>query len=381
MGDQQKIHRAVGSREDPTRHVVFVIAGLGAGGAERVISLISAAWVAQGWRVTILAFDRPEEPVYHDFDPRVDIRRFGVRTAGGGIRSILGQGRRILTIRRELRALNPDAVISMLTKINVLTLAATIGTTHKVIVSERNNPQAQKANTAWNTLLGKLYPRAAAIVMQTRASMVCLPQQVRGKAHIIPNPISSAVLGGGEVKDKLVLTAAGRLTHQKGFDLLIDAFAKLAERHPDWVLKIWGEGDMRGTLETQIRKLGLTQRVKLPGTSKSPGSWIDQGTIMVLSSRYEGFPNVLGEAMASGMPVVAFDCDFGPREIIQNGYDGLLVPMGDVAALADAMDRLMRDKRLRNGLGAAARLSALRFAPGKIVAQWGGLVNEVAQRG
>ena len=74
MGDQQKIHRAVGSREDPARHVVFVIAGLGAGGAERVISLISAAWVAQGWRVTILAFDRPEEPVYHDFDPRVEIR-------------------------------------------------------------------------------------------------------------------------------------------------------------------------------------------------------------------------------------------------------------------------------------------------------------------
>lgn len=380
MGDQQTIHRDAVARQGKARHVVFVIAGLGAGGAERVISLISAAWVAQGWRVTILAFDRPDEPVYHDFDPRVDLRRFGVSTAGGGIRSLLGQGRRILTIRRELRTLQPDVVISMLTKINVLTLAATIGTPHKVIVSERNNPHAQKANRAWNALLGRLYPRAAAIVMQTRASLVCLPQQVRAKAHVIPNPISSAVLADGDGADKRVLTAAGRLTHQKGFDLLIDAFARIADRHPDWILKIWGEGELRLPLENQVRKLGLSQRVKLPGTSKTPGSWIDQGTIMLLSSRYEGFPNVLGEAMASGMPVIACDCEFGPREMIQNGYDGLLVPADDVIEMADAMDRLIRDRRLRNGLGAAARLSALRFAPAKIVMQWAGLVDQVAQR-
>ena len=361
-------------------HVVFVIAGLGAGGAEKVISLISGAWVAQGWRVTILAFDAPEDPIYHRFDPRVEIRRFALSTAGGGLKAMLAQGRRIWTIRRTLKMLRPDAVVSLLTKINVLTLLATLGMRSPVIVSERNNPLAQKASAVWNALLARLYPRARAIVMQTRASMMCLPSMVHDKVRVIANPIAVPVLDAGSSNDALVLTAAGRLTSQKGFDLLIDAFAMIAGRHPQWTLKIWGEGEMRPLLEAQVRSLDLNGRVLLPGTSARPGDWVRDGAIMLLSSRYEGFPNVLGEAMAAGLPVIACDCDFGPREMISHGVDGLLVPPGDVIALAQAMEELIADPQLRASIGERARSSAARFAPHKIIQQWEALITEIAVR-
>lgn len=357
------------------RHIVFVIAGLGPGGAERVISMISAAWVARGWRVTILAFDNPNDPIYHAFDPAVRIVRLGMAPGGGPLRGLLTQGRRMKAIRRRLGQERPDVVISFLTKINVLTLLATTGTRHRVVVSERNNPQAQQANPAWNALLARLYPRAKAVVMQTRASVACIPPSARGRMRVIHNPVTMAPLS--VQMDMRVLTSVGRLTHQKGFDLLITAFSAVARLHPAWSLHIWGEGDRRSALERQIAELGLTHRILLPGTSKSPGAWVQQASAMVLSSRYEGFPNVLGEAMAAGLPVISFDCDFGPSEIITHDMDGLLVSTGDVGAMAQALDRLMADSNLRGRLGEAARISAARFAPEKIMAQWDALIEDV----
>lgn len=358
--------------------ILFVIAGLGAGGAEKVIALIANHWVAKGWQVDILAFDDPQGLVYHQFDGRVRIHRLGLSTGGGSMKAMLAQGRRLRAIRQHMSRLRPDAVISMLTKINVLTLLASLGTGQRVIVSERNNPLVQQANAAWNAALARLYPRAAGIVMQTKASMVCLPPLNGSAVRVIPNPI--ALFGGMGGEGAQIITAAGRLTPQKGFDMLIDAFASMAGRHPGWSLKIWGEGEMRPALEAQLRRLGLEQQVTLPGTS-GPGEWIRDGGIMVLSSRYEGFPNVLGEAMAAGMPVVAYDCAFGPGEMVTHGVDGLLVPPNDVEALAGAMAHLMKDAALRQRLGNAARRSAARFAPENIVGQWEDVVAKVVDQG
>ncbi|AUW57371.1 glycosyltransferase family 4 protein [Sphingobium sp. SCG-1] len=365
-------------RASGKRHIVFVVAGLGAGGAERVISVISTAWATRGWRVTILAFDDPNDPIYHVFDPAVTIVRRGLPAGRGPLRSLLTQGRRIWAIRRRLAQMQPDVVVSFLTKINVLTLLATIGTRHRVIVSERNNPHAQRASPAWNALLVRLYPRAQAVIMQTKASISCVPIKARARMRVIHNPIFMASSSGAT--DLPVLTSVGRLTHQKGFDLLIAAFSAVARLHPAWTLRIWGEGEMRGALERQIADLGLAYRIDLPGTSRTPGAWVQQASAMVLSSRYEGFPNVLGEAMAAGLPVIAFDCDFGPSEMITHGIDGLLVSTGDVGAMAHALDQLMSDRTLRNRLGTAARAAASRFAPEKIIAQWDALIEDVMLR-
>jgi glycosyltransferase involved in cell wall biosynthesis len=167
-----------------------------------------------------------------------------------------------------------------------------------------------------------------------------------------------------------VLAATGRLAWQKGFDILIEAYASIAHRHPEWTLVIWGEGELRADLEDRVRKLGLGDRIRLPGNSRSPEAWISGADAFVMSSRYEGFGNALGEAMAAGLPAVSFACDYGPTEIIEPEVDGILVPRIEAPALARELDRLLSDAGLRERLGAAALLSTRRFHPARIFREW-----------
>jgi glycosyltransferase involved in cell wall biosynthesis len=150
------------------------------------------------------------------------------------------------------------------------------------------------------------------------------------------------------------LVAVGRLTAQKGFDLLLDAFSNIAAAVPAWQLVIWGEGPERRDLERQVERLCLADRVRLPGLSEAPGSWVSTGSCFVLPSRYEGFPNVLLEAMRAGMAVVAFDCEYGPSELIEHERNGLLVANGDVRGLGQTLLRVMTNPSLRAYLAARA---------------------------
>lgn len=355
-------------------HIAFILSALGAGGAERVVSLIASHWAARGDTVTIIAFDAPEDPVYHEFDSRVRFVRLGAATQkSAGTSAMFRSARRAWQLRRALRRLNPDRIISFLTKVNVLTLLATIGSATPVIISERNNLARQGMNGLWRRLADALYQRAAVIVMQTERSIACLPRNARDRALVIPNPLLRHETMEPEAGARH-LVAVGRLEAQKGFDLLISAFARISDLNPQWTLIIYGEGPERPVLEEQIRKERVDGRVLLPGLSAAPGGWVEHGSIFVLSSRFEGFPNVLGEAMAAGLAVVAFDCDFGPRDMISDGVDGILIPDGRVGALADALVRLMRDAPLRDRLGASAAQSAARFAPDRIIARWDAVV-------
>ena len=155
-----------------------------------------------------------------------------------------------------MRSSRFDVVVSFLTKINVLALLAKTGTGTPVIVSERNNPLQQRSNPLWGLLLRWLYPRAAAIVMLTERSKICLPATQRSRAIVIPNPMLAPPVEA-RLEGPPALVAVGRLNEQKGFDLLLRAFADIAEEIPDWRLIIWGEGPDRVALEQQVRDLGI----------------------------------------------------------------------------------------------------------------------------
>ncbi len=231
-------------------------------------------------------------------------------------------------------------------------------------------------------MLGRwLASRAAAHVLQTEGSRAALPPDFRDRAVVIPNPVEplpNAILPGGR---PCSLVAVGRLTPQKGFDLLIAAFAQVAHSHPEWHLTIFGDGAERGVLEQQVADLSLADRICLAGTTKAPCGWRAGADAFVLSSRFEGFPNVLGEAMAAGLPVVAFDCPWGPADLIEDGISGLLVAPEDVNALAAALDRVLGSEWLRASLGGAARRRVLRFAPDHVMTQWDHLLNRVQHPG
>jgi glycosyltransferase involved in cell wall biosynthesis len=162
----------------------------------------------------------------------------------------------------------------------------------------------------------------------------------------------------------------GRLTAQKGFDLLIEAFDRVAHAHPDWTLRIAGDGEQRRKLECLVQSLGLVRRVDLCGWVDEPEAFLQEADLFVLSSRYEGFPNALLEAMACGLAVVSFDCDSGPGEIVRHETDGLLVAAGEVDALARAMDRLMGNRADRERLGENAVDVVARFGYDAFFARW-----------
>jgi glycosyltransferase involved in cell wall biosynthesis len=277
--------------------------------------------------------------------------------------------RRIASLRTELKRLKPDLVVSFLTKINILCLLATLGLDMRVVISERNNPKIQKKHIAWRLVSAAVLPQADRLVMQTDAIVGTLPPVLRRKAVVIGNPCDRSVSSGDE-PETFRLVAVGRLVEQKGFDTLIDAFARVAERFPGWTLTIFGEGSDRGALERRVAALGLGGRVTLPGVTARAGEWVAAASVFVLASRYEGFPNVLIEAMAAGLPVISTDCDFGPAEIIEPDLSGLLVPVDDVAELAGAMARLMADASLRRRFGEAARATAARFSQQAIMDKW-----------
>ena len=357
--------------------VAFILAGLDAGGAERIVDLLSRAALAQGWEATIVTFDRPADPIFHRYDDRVRLRRLALPVPATRAARLLLPLRRVRALHRLLRAERFDVAVSFLTKINVLALLARFGTATPMIVSERNNPLRQRASFVWRMLLDRLYPGAAAIVMQTERSKACLPSAQRARAVVIPNPML-APRPEPRTPAPPTMVAVGRLNEQKGFDLLLDSFAAISGQVADWRLVIFGDGPDRARLEQQIERLGLAGRVALPGASATPAAWIAACDLFVLSSRYEGFPNVLAEAMASGLPVVAFDCDFGPAEMITDDVDGLLVPSEDSGALAAAMLRLASDEPLRGRLGAAAASGVARFDSGEVNRRWIDLIAKSA---
>lgn len=351
-----------------TIRVAFVLAGIGAGGAERVIALLSALVIERGWEATVISFDRPDNAAYHDFHARVRFIFLADAVNDRKLPAPLRMVSRLFALRKVLIKGRFQLVVSFLTKINALTLLASTGLGVPVIVSERNNPLRQRASPVWRLLLALLYRRAAAIVMQTDRSRKCLPPAQRARAHVIANPVALPAAIPGPVEHRI--TAVGRLTEQKGFDLLIDAFAKVAPFHPDWTLVIWGDGPLRDMLQRRSINHGLAHRIVLPGVSQGHGAWINPGQIFVLCSRYEGFPNALAEAMAAGMAPVAFDCEFGPAEMMDHGKSGLLVPAENVDALADCLHPLMGSPALRTSLASGASSSAYRFELCHVGGQW-----------
>jgi len=276
-------------------------------------------------------------------------------------------------------------VLGMMTTASVLSVLASSGLGCRVIATEHTHPPSQTLSGLWLRLRRLTYPRAARVVALTRGTADWIEQYVPGsRLAVIPNPVHwplpraepllTPVSGDGRKR----LLAVGRLHADKGFDLLIQAFATLAPSHPDWDLVILGEGDERAALEAQVGKAGLASRISMPGRAGNVGDWYDSADLYVLTSRFEGLSNTLLESMASGLAAVSFDCDTGPREIVREGIDGVLVrPNGDVPALCKALADVMGNDGARQRMAQAATDVRDRFSAKRVLQQWQELFDGV----
>lgn len=193
----------------------------------------------------------------------------------------------------------------------------------------------------------------------------------RGRVATIPNAVPVQQLEGAPARERVVL-AAGRMTRQKGWDRLIPAFALMAREHPDWTLRLFSQGqaDATAKLQARIAEHGLADRVELPGFSRSLPAEMQRASIFAMSSRFEGFPMVLLEAMSCGLPPVSFDCPNGPAEMIDHGRNGLLVPQDDVEALGQGLCEMARDDERRRAMGAAALETSRQYTADAISSRW-----------
>jgi glycosyltransferase involved in cell wall biosynthesis len=363
--------------------LLIYIHSLENGGAERVVANLANYWASIGWELTVVTVAARTTDFYV-LDPAVERVCLALADTRPDLLSCaLRTVRRMHALRRVLRRVRPDVAVSAMHTANVVLAVAARGM-HGVcpIGSEHNFPPKAPMGILWETMRRHAYARLAVVVALTPecASWLTAHTAARDVA-VIPNAVTWPLPAHAPHVDpdaccapgRRILLGVGRLSAEKNFATLVDTFAQLADRHPAWDLVILGEGPERAALEAQVRAAGMAQRVFLPGRVGNPGTWYVRAALYAMTSHFEGFPNTLVEAMASGLPAVSFDCDTGPRDIIRHGVDGLLVPPGDRARLAMALDGLMGDDGLRGAFAVRAVQARARFSMPKIARMWDAL--------
>ena len=367
--------------------IVLIVSGLGGGGAERVIATLANSWVNASNSVCVVTLSSKEEAEYR-LDSNVDREALGLQSESNGLFSaVFANLKRILAIRKSVRLLDPDVVISFITTTNILSVIACRGLGVPVIVSERTSIADDPPTGVWGALFRSVYRLAECVVVQTNANARVISEALNRPVETIGNPIETDfVEPEDECFDKIlglsksanILLAVGRLHRSKGFDMLIRAFFEVHRDFSDWQLVIIGDGPDKESLQMLVAEHGLEQRAHLAGFSTAPRAIMRLSRIFVLSSRIEGLPNALMEAMTEGLACISFDCRTGPRELIDDNVNGLLVSPEDVRGLTIAMRRLMNSAQERERLGRGAQLSMGKFNVSSIQRQWDAIIRRVA---
>lgn len=320
---------------EPLQSIAFVVSGMGHGGAERVAANLCNHWAEQGHKVSLIVTFSGRGPSIYPLHEGVTLHYLADDDAKAG-QSLGGRLNRLYRLQQLLRSLAPTRIFSFMAPVNVAVLAVTRGLKTRVIVSERTYPPAQRIGLAWRVARRITYPWADAVVMQTKQGADWMAKAVpNARVVSIPNPLATSlppagpivppqdVIGGGS---KRILLSAGRLSEEKQFPVLVDAFSLIANERPDCDLVILGEGPARQEIELRAASHGLQSRVHLPGHVGNVTEWYGCADAFVLTSSREGFPNALMEALSSGIPAVSFDCPTGPADLIREGANGFLVP-------------------------------------------------------
>jgi glycosyltransferase involved in cell wall biosynthesis len=364
----------------------FVIPTLGPGGAERVATLLSNDWVGRGHTVDLVTFESGVTEPFHALAQGVRVHRLREQpTASGLLPRLWANVGRISQLRGLLRRLRPDVVVSFMTEANVIALAACRGLRLPVVISERNQPDRPGLGRARRLARRLTYGWAAGIVMQTEALAAWARARFKVPVHVIPNPVPINEAPRRREEDlenhaARLVVAIGRLTQQKGFDLLIESFGQIAPKYPDWRLIIYGDGPQRRELTLMAQGDLLQGRVALPGLTKDVAVALSQASIFVLPSRFEGFPNVLLEALSLGVPAIATECPGASAEILRDGTYGLLVPPDDVQAMKAALETMMTQPELRKAFAAKGPEAVHSYAIAQVSGRWLDLLRAIGNR-
>ena len=343
--------------------ILFVVSSLGMGGEQKVVTLLSNKMSQLGHEITIQTLVNSKAEF--KLNSSVQILDAIDNSGDAGFKNMS----RIFKLRRLMKAQKPDVVIAFAVIPGILCSFAGINTA-KVIVCERNDPDIY--SKIYKAARRIAYPFAAGAVFQTRDAKAYFADWLKCPSVVIENPLDIKALpeqSSGKRRKEIV--AGGRLMPQKNFQLLINSFAEISSRYPEYKLAIYGNGPAYDKLNDLIKEKNLEQQAALkPAVADFPRE-IKDAEIFVLPSNHEGFPNILAEAMAVGLPVIATDCPVGgPREMINNGENGLLIGVGDEEALKAALIKYLDDPLLRAGCACNAYSVRERLEVSNITNKW-----------
>lgn len=360
--------------------ITFVTSTLTSGGAERVISLLANNFAERGYEVEMIALTSIS-PDYYTLNPKVRFIHADKVSKGG----LLGE---LWWFRKHIKKEQPEVVIAFMEAVYEFVLLALLGTKVPVISSERKDPAT--LGPLRKILRWMLLPTATAHVVQTQHIKNYYSKRIQKKTHIIYNPVNERVFetsydnanddenSGLRIKDERLnrIISVGRLYPQKNQKMMIEAFAKIAPKFPEWSLVIYGEGPERDFLESLVSsfKIQVSSRISLPGRCETVIEEVAKSKVFCLSSDYEGMSNAMIEALCVGTPVISTKVS-GTDELIRDGVNGLLVDIGDTDGLAKAFERLLSNQELREQLGKEGQKLANQFKTDTIVDQWENLIN------
>ncbi|MBI5099771.1 MAG: glycosyltransferase [Nitrospirae bacterium] len=365
--------------------VFFFISSIDGGGAERVmVDIICHIDKSRIEPVLVLLYSTENSP-YREYLPQ-DIRVIITKRKSDSLPEKIKQ---FIAFVRIVRRERPRSILSMLTHNNIMAILTGMLFKIKVFACEhstlgeviKTKDGKKMLGVPTSILVKALYKFASKVIAVSEGIKANLIEEFKispEKIEVIYNPVDIdriIKLSSMPAKNFFIennaplIIAMGRLTRIKGFDVLIKAFSRVV-KEMDAQLIILGEGSERGSLKRLTVELGLTEKILLPGFQKNPYPFLSGADIFVLSSRYEGLPMAILEAMACGLPVIATDCKSGPREILQNGRCGLLVPVEDEAALAEGILKLLRDSALREKFATLGKKRTMDFSADKIVRRY-----------
>ncbi len=357
------------------KKIFFVINSLQGGGAERVVSILAKRLHELQYKVSIVCLNFAK-PVY-PLPDNLEIVYLQERKGESFFLRIYYAVRLFIKLNYLMFNKRPDYIISFMTTANLWTGISSFFTRANYIVSERTTPDytINRYNKLLQLFSGLIYSRAKAVVIPSRGIEECLRKNLNFNQlknyHVIHNPINNEARPPAikSVNDNKFILAVGRLSYEKGFDILITAFKK-ADLPSEIQLLIVGEGPEKETLTRQIISLNLQERVKLLGFKKNIHDYYAQAQFFVLSSRNEGYPNALIEAMSMGCACIAMDCEYGPSEIIKHQHNGLLVADENMCELSAAIKLLHTNAVLKAKLTKNAKFINKTNSLDSITSQW-----------
>lgn len=349
------------------KKVMIFIPTLTAGGAERVCSILVNEWVEYDDLEVhlVLLFD---DEIFYSVDKRVVVHRLGLKVNDQFIKSLIPRVSAMSRLRKLVKDIKPEFIFSFMHKYNIYCITTLLRLKKtKVIVSERDSP-TERIHIAWSLLRKCLYRYSDGVVVQSRLSEEFIYAETKHKKiKAIPNPLKLSASGYKRKPDKILLSV-GRLVPKKNHHALLNIFSKL--KNDNWRLVICGDGPLKEELCNHAQRLNIENRVSFKGTIKDIHKEYSRAGIFVFTSKYEGFPNALAEALIAGIPSISFDCPTGPSEMIEDGVNGYLIDLDNEGAFVEKLNYLTGSNLTRLKMEGNAEIAREKFDSRKVALEY-----------